>query len=579
VAQGPLGGTLAPTSGRAVIVCRSPLTGIFLRSNVGGFFGPELKWAGWDMVTVRGQADRPVYIWIQDDKVEIREASHLWGKDTWETERMLREELGDPDIKTLKIGPAGENRCYTSAVIGDLGRAMGKGSAAALWGAKKLKAIAVRGTRGVSIARPKEMVDLARGLWDRFKQDPMYASHTKYGTNTWVGDVVMKSIMGKVPDNLSSEAFYKLYTRNLSCSGCALHCSHFYDFKGTWGTSGEGLEGNTQMLGMDIGAGAEFVCWYNTFCNQQGMDCMHPGASMAWAIELYRDGIITKADTDGIELVRGNDAGFAELFRKMVRREGFGEILDLYPTRAAEKLGRGSELYISQRKGYPSMINGMLSSVKTTLAHAVATRGHDHLTGSPGIEAPNRQPEMTTAVLEQAGQEKYGDPNMFTEVDWTYKPKYARRVYDTEDAFAIADMTGTCKFAAGEVLFLRGLNLDDYARLMTVATGMDFARQDMVDAADREFARERAYNARLGIRRLDDYPYPYWWLLKYGQPHPRVNPARVKITKEDYDKLLDEYYRLRGCDLSTGIPTRATLERFGLRDIADDLARHGDLPG
>ncbi|MCX8126162.1 MAG: hypothetical protein N3E40_03345, partial [Dehalococcoidia bacterium] len=568
--QGPLCGTLSPAAGRADLVAKSPLPGIFLRSNLGGFFGPEMKWAGYDLIIVRGQSPRPVYLWIKDDKFELRDASHLWGKDTWETERLLKQELGDHNLKSLKIGPAGENMCYSSAVIGDLARACGKCSLAAIWGAKRLKAVAVRGTKGVKIARPREMVALARDLWQRFKEDPMYASHARYGTNTWVGDTVMRS-MGGIRPELSSEAFERLYVKNLSCSGCALHCSHWLKVKsGKYaGTEGEGVEGNTQLVGFDFGVGADFVTYYNNYCNRMGLDTMHPGAAIAWAMELYRDGIINKGDTDGIELVRGNEEGFLKLLDRIVRKEGFGALLDKFPIRAAQELGRGSELYISHRKGYPSPYTGFMSSVKTTLAHAVATRGHDHLTGSPGIETPNRQPEMTNEVLERLGREKYGDPTMFTDISYTPQRKYALRVWECENYFAMADMTGPCKFVAREVLLVKGIDMPDFARLLTAATGVEFSTEDCTCAAEREMLLERAFNAREGIRRIDDYPFALWYLKKYGRPHPKYN--RLKMSLEDYDRLLDMYYELRGCDLATGIPRMDKLNEVGLADVANDL--------
>jgi aldehyde:ferredoxin oxidoreductase len=308
------------------------------------------------------------------------------------------------------------------------------------------------------------------------------------------------------------------------------------------------------------------------------MDTMHPGAAIEWALRLYKDGVITKADTDGIELVPGNEDGFIELVRKMAYREGFGAVLDSFPLRAAQQIGRGADLYVCQNKGYPCPGSGFMSSIKTTLAHAVATRAHDHLTGSPGIEAPNRQPEMTNEVLESLGRERYGDPTFFTDIDYTARPKYALRVWETENLFCLADMTGTCKFAGGEVLFAKGIRMDDYARLLAAVTGEEFTAEGLNMAAEREMCRQRAFNAREGIRRVDDYPFAYSWMLKNGRQHPKLNYARIKISVEDYGKLLDEYYRLRGCDPTTGIPTREKLESLGLQDVTADLDRRRILP-
>ena len=584
IGNGPLVGTMSPASGRIDVVAKSPLTGIFARSNSGGFWGSELKWAGYDSVVFRGESEIPVYLWIKDDHVELRDASHLWGKDTWETERILRKELGDHNIKTLCIGPAGENKSFAAAIINDLARGAATRGLGAILGAKKMKAVAVHGGKGVSIARPKELIGLAQELSERFKLDPMYYSHTKYGTNIWVGDIVMISIgkaMGQPPPKgLMSDAFYELYQKNLSCSGCPLHCSHFYNIKsGKYaGTIGEGVEGNTQLMGLELQVfDAAFVCEFNNLCNRLGLDVMHAGGIIGWAMRLYELGIIGKDDTDGIELTPGNEEAVLQMMHKVASNEGFGRILGLGHYRAAKEIGGGADAYISHVKKYPAAGAGFMSSVKTTIAHAVATRGHDHLTGSPGIETANRQREMTNEVLEKLGRERYNDPAFFTDIPWTYNPKYAKRVYDVENLFAISDMVGTCKFAAQEVLLVEGIGMEDYSRLLNAVTGEDFTRADLVKVAEREMALERSYNAREGIRKIDDYPHAFQWELEHGECHPRYDRSRYRMSLEDYKLLLDEYYRLRGCDIESGIPTRPTLEGLGLEDVADDLAKRGIL--
>ena len=178
IGQGPLSATASPSGGRYDLVSKSPLTGIYARSNGGGFFGPELKWAGYDLIVVRGRADKPVYLWIDDDEVELRDASHLWGKDVWTARRMIMEELADYEIQTLMIGPAGENLCYSSTVLSNISRAAGRCSIGAVWGSKKLKAIAVRGSKAVRIAKPKEFLELCKAINEKAKDDPYYELQT-----------------------------------------------------------------------------------------------------------------------------------------------------------------------------------------------------------------------------------------------------------------------------------------------------------------------------------------------------------------------------------------------------------------
>jgi len=581
---GPLVGTMAPASGRIDVVARSPLTGIYGRSNSGGFWGAELKWAGYDSIIIRGAAVQPVYLWISDDHVELKDATHLWGQDTWATERTLRQELGDRDIKTLRIGPAGENSSCAAAIINDLGRAAATRGLGALLGAKKLKAIAVRGTRGVNIARRKEFIALCQRLNERFKHDPMYASHTRYGTNNWVGDIVMEiiaRITGQPPQQeLMSDSLDRLYEKNLSCSACPLHCSHYYHVRsGEYaGTRGEGIEGNIQLGANDMKmASATGACAFNNRCNQLGLDGMHTSTAIAWAMQLYKEGIISREDTGGVELMPGNETAIFQMMEQIAADRGFGKLLGAGIIAAAKVIGRGTEVYISHTKGYPYSFSspGFMSSVKTTLAHAIATRGHDHLTGSPGIETANRQPEMTDTVLEKLGKERYNDPQFFTDIPWNYQPKYALRVRDVEDRYAVCDMTGTCKFAGREVLLVEGIGIDDFARLLTAATGIAFTADRVKETAEREMALERAYNARAGIRKIDDYPHAFRWELEHGECHPRYDRSRYRMSLDDYTLLLEEYYRRRGCEPATGVPNRATLEELGLKDVADDLATRG----
>ncbi len=590
IGQGPLSGTLAPASGRYELVAKSPLTGIYARSNGGGNFGPEMKWAGYDLIIICGKSENPVYLWIEDDHVELRDASHLWGHTTWETRQMICQELGDPDVATLLIGPAGENLCFSSCVISDLSRAAGKCSIGAIWGSKNLKGVACRGSKGVTVAKPKDLLLLSNSLRKRFKEDPLYETHTRYGTTGWVGGAYARSplvrmLFAKGSEAIEEKAFAPLYKKKLACFGCPLHCSNFYDVKkGKYkGTKGEGIEGNLQLwVGIGCrGFDAAFLCRVNNLCNQLGVNLDSLGAAINWAMTLYEAGIITKADTDGLEVTWGNEDVMLELLRKMAYKEGFGELLDTHPVRAAQRLGRGSEKYATHTKGlYAGMAGtGIGTSLAYTLALNVATRGFDHLVGGPTIYSLGMREEwgITREYLSKLGQERYNDPNSLTE-PWSADAVKAQVVYEFENLCAICDMTGVCKFASWWALSLTGLGMADFSKLLSVTTGLNFAEEDLVRAAEREFMLERAYNAREGIRRVHDYPFSLRWQLEHGEPHPIYDHRMLPVKFEDYDMVLDEYYSLRGCDLKTGIPTRAKLEKLGLKDVADDMEKRKILP-
>jgi len=585
VGAGPLCGTLAPSAGRYEVAAKSPLTGIYGRSSGGGNFGPEMKWAGYDVIIVRGKSESPVYLWIEDDHVELRDASHLWGQTISATRGMICDELGDPDIASLLVGPAGENLCFQSAIISDLTRAAGKCSIGAVWGSKKFKGVAVRGSRGVNVAKPAEFLELCKALCQRFKEDPLYETHSKYGTLSWVGAAYSRSPVGKGltgglgAKDIEEAAFDPLIEKNLACFGCPLHCSHFLNVKeGKYkGTKGEGLEGNVQIWGIGMRTlSAAFLARYNTLCNELGLNVDAPANSINWAMNLWQAGIINKADTDGLEITWGNEDVVLELTRKIAYKEGFGELLDGYPLRAAKRLGKGAERYASHNKGsYTYNFGpGVGTQLHYTLALNVATRGFDHLTGGPTIYTADFRNEwgITHELLARLGQERYGDPKVLIE-PWTADPKKAHVVYDFENLCAAADMTGICKFATRYCLCVTGINVQDISELLTTATGEKFTAEDVIKAAEREFALERAFNAREGIRRIDDYPFFLRWLVEHGEPNPVFNYEELPVTLENYDLVLDEYYRVQGCDLETGIPTRAKLEQLGLNNVAEDLAK------
>lgn len=573
VGQGPLCGTGAPSCGRYEIVTKSPQTGIYLRSNGGGFFGPELKWAGYDLVIVRGRSEKPVYLWIYNDDVEIRNAGHLWGKDTWTTQQIICSELGDPEIRTLKIGPSGENLGISSCVIGDLDRAAGKGASGAVMGSKKLKAIAVRGSKGVNIARPEEFLEACMALQKRFRQDPMHELHSRSGPPAWVAEPYVKT---KGMSGLLSTEFNKLFDKNLACSSCPIHCSHWYSVKdGKYkGTVGAGVEGLTIITG-GISTGidsAAFVCKFNTVCNQLGLNVETPGLAIAWATRLYEDGIITREDTDGIELTRGNEEAVLKMLHKIAYRDGFGNTLDGFPLRAAEKIGRGSLATAHHIKGLSAGAGVGGQSIEYAMGLAVSTRGCDNSMGAPTWSYKmSKVACLTPEVVGKIG-EKYGDRRVSTE-PWYVSPKKALWLYDMENICALCDMTGVCKFASERAVFSSGWHKEDFATMLSLVTGVDYTPEALVRASERQILLERAFNARAGIRRIDDYPVPFYWELKYKERHPSFNYAAFPIDLKTYDKMLDEYYRLRGCDLATGIPTRGKLEEVGLKDVADDLEK------
>ena len=598
IAAGPLTGTMAPSSSRCEVMSKSPLTGIYARGDTGGTFGPIMKYAGYDMIVVKGRADKPVYLWIDDDKIEFRDATDLWGKDVWDARERLLEthEPANPRHKkflsplgSLLIGPAGENLSLAACVMCGVAHAAALGGLGAVWGSKNLKGIVVRGSRGIDIAEPEKFIKLCSNQWKRYHDDPMYDSTRKWGTLGWVGgsdsrSVISDHMLGTRFEEIEERAFEPLIEKSRACYGCPIHCDHFLHVKeGKYkGSKGEGVEGFVQILGMSFKTpSAPFLAEWNNLCNRLGVNVSSVGVAVIWAMELWKRGIITSKDTGGIELTDGNEDGIMELTRQTAYREGFGDILADFPVKAAKRLGRNSDQFASHTKGQFAWVpgHGIGITLVYTMCLNVNTRGYDHLMGGMSILTPHLREEfgITEELLERLGEERYGDPNIFSKNAWEYHPKIVQAEYDFEHMMVLADMMGTCKFGTQYNHPVTGIHIPEWKDFINAATGEEFSEEELKEAARRIMAMERCYNSREGMRRIDDYPFYLWWRKKYGEPHPVYTGDQVPLDEDKYDRILDEWYAMRGFDLGTGIPTPEELERCGLEDLRYDLEQRSGV--
>ncbi|MBI4334529.1 MAG: aldehyde ferredoxin oxidoreductase family protein [Chloroflexi bacterium] len=577
-AAGPLTGTMAPSSGRFEIITKSPLTGIFGDSNAGGFFAPELKSAGYDMLIIRGRAEKPVWLWIENGRVEVRDASRLWGKTVSETDAAIKQELGDRDIQVSCIGPAGENLVRFAILVNNLVRAPGWTGCGAVAGSKNLKAVAVRGTKGVNIARPDEFENACREARKKVRGVRLFETRRKLGTMYLfrmfytMGHSVLNNynITQCPPDhfeNICGEKWAEDYiVRQTSCYGCEVQCGHYATVKdGPYaGLSGDGFEYGT------FGA---YCQWYGSsnlafamaavkYCNDNGMDGTEPGMLLAWATDCYKRGIFNKEDTDGLELDWGNEKAALEILMKINHREGLGNLLAEGVARAARATGKGSEYFAQTQKGRSCFEANVRTSYGCASGSMFSTRGGDHLKGFPYWEF--------SAPPEEASRWKWGNPK--TGDYRTGEGKAPMTVYG-QNIFTLIDMLGTCKFHTR--LALDGLDEADYARLVALATGIDFTVLELMTIAERVYNLEQAFNNSLGISRKDDrLPDMYYDVPLNGGPLDK----KTIMKREEVEKMIDDYYALRGWDLKTGVPPRKTLERLGLEDVAEDLERRGVLP-
>jgi len=568
-ATGPLTGTLFPQASRYVVAAKSPLTEIWGESHAAGHWGPELKFAGYDGIILFGRSKKPVYLWIDDDCVEVRDAGHLWGKTCYETDDALKEELDDQEVKVASIGPAGENMVRFACIMNDRDRCAARSGMGAVMGSKRLKAIAVRGSHDIEVADPKHYLDLIFGLHRKMLAHPFTENRAKYGTTNLVE--LMQEI-GRLPsynmregvfdeyEKISGETIRKNYLVKARADfSCLQRCGRYTAVKSVpYEYVGGSPEYETQCsLGSRCGIShTEALLYAHYLCNAYGMDGISMGAVLSWAMECYELGILTKKDTDGIDLSWGNHEALIELIPMVAKREGFGNLLAEGSYRAAKKIGGGAEKYVMHVKRQEIAAQESRAQKSMGLAAATAARGADHLYGFPVLDEVG---------FEDTIRERFGEKYL-PEIADRLNPKYkGYMVKECEDFMVVVESVGVCKYGTQiPPVFYYG----DIAKALRATTGMNFDEKDLRTVGERIVNLNRAFNAREGITRKDDVLPDR--LTKV--PSPR-GPAKGQVV--ELDRMLDEYYVCRGWDAETGLPSRKKLEDLGLGDVAADLIRMG----
>ena len=555
-ATGPLTGTAASTSARYSVITKGALTGAIACSNSGGYFGAELKMAGWDMVIFEGKSDKPVYLYINDDKAELVSAEDLWGKSVWEADEMLHRKYQDPLLRVSAIGKAGEEGVLYACIVNDKHRAAGRSGVGAVMGSKNLKAIAVRGTQGVAVEDPAGFMRVVAEK----KQVLAENAVTGQGLPTYGTQVLMNVIneVGALPTRnagevqfegagkISGEAMHEprgsqgkpnLIT-NQACFGCTIACGRIAQVDKEhytvvnrpeyWGASG-GLEyENAWSLGADTGVDdLDALTFANFICNEQGFDPITFGATVAAAMELYEMGVITDEETGGVALKFGSAEALTTMAELTGRNEGFGEILGLGSKRMCEKYGH-PELSMSVKgQEFPAYdprgIQGM------GLTYATSNRGACHL-------------RSYTVASEILGIPEKTDP-LATEGK-------AGLVKAFQDATAAVDSTGLCLFTTF------AWSLDDFYPQVNAACEGEWTLDKLVEVGERIWNRERQFNLAAGFTGKDD-TLPKRMLKDAA----KTGPAEGKVS--GLKEMLPEYYELRGWD-EGGVPTAETLQRLGL---------------
>jgi aldehyde:ferredoxin oxidoreductase len=577
-APGAVTGTTAPASGRTSVTTVGCTTGMYLKSNTGGHWGAELKFAGYDHLVVHGVSEKPVYILIEDDKVEVRDASKLWGKDIIETDALLKEWHGN-ESKGLYIGPAGERLVRAASIHCSLYHAAGRGGGAAVMGKKKLKAICVHGTKPVRVKDPKKFAEVAEEMRELLRADSGAQGLHEFGTaGSLAGVNELHAFPGKnwqtgytenvhpITGQALTEGGY--LKRKVACFGCTIGCHRYSTIeKGpNAGTASGGPEYETfGALGNGPGIiNTEGVLILNEVCNRLGLDTITAGTVTQWAIESYLRGVLTKEDTDGLELDWGKLDEVKKTVEKIAYRDGkLGELLADGLKIATKKVGHDSYKWaIINAKGLEQSNVETRSAKAYALAFAVNPRGNDHLMTETFAEFGS-SPEAIDVIEKITGDKKWASPH-FTDFR-------AEIVRWHEDCYEITEAMGFCVFTSTAAY---GVNPDNMARLYTAATGIEMTEDEMMLTGRRVCTIEKAFNVTRGAtREHDNLP---WRLMHEGAAS---GPLKGETnSQEELDGMLDRYYELHEWDKKTSWPTRETLEKLELKDVADYLEELGKLP-
>lgn len=562
ILTGPCSGTPVIAGSRFMVVGKSPLTGIWGDSDCGGYFGPELKFAGFDGVFFTGISESPVYLVVENARAELRGAAHLWGKDTTETEEILRAELGEK-VRVASIGPAGERLSLISCVIHDKGRAAGRSGFGAVMGSKKLKAIAVKGDMKVPIADEARVRDLRKRYLAQLKESEGAKIRNEYGTCASltglveVNDTPVKNWSGVGPidfptaERISDENVIKYEVKKYTCYRCPIACGgHMKVATGPYAVVGHKPEYETlaSFGAMTLNDNVESIIKMNDLCNRAGLDTISAGSAIAFAIECYEKGLITDSDTDGMELRWGNAEAIVAMVEKMAQREGFGDMLADGVKVAAGRIGKGAEEF------------------------AVHCAGQE-----PGMHDPKHWPGLGVSYQLDATPGRHGQGGHWMEgfPDWWKKSLGVEDIPAGPNRHDYAGKGEVFKRAACMIHFVHSSGLCRFPwyhmdpasmwEFVSAVTGWDIDRDEAYRIGERIANIRQAFNVREGFNALEHAIHP----RMVGTPPLQEGP--MKGITVDMDLLLQDFLEAMEWDLVTGRPSAKRLIELGLKDVAEDL--------
>ncbi|ASJ06772.1 aldehyde ferredoxin oxidoreductase [Thermococcus pacificus] len=544
ITPGPLSGTSAPTGGRYNVVTKSPLTGFITMANSGGYFGAELKFAGWDGIIVEGKAEKPVYIYINDDNVEIRDASHLWGKVVSETEEAIRKEIGSKKVRIALIGPAGENLVKFAAIMNDGHRAAGRAGVGAVMGSKNLKAIAVEGSKRVPIADKQKFMLTVREKINKIKNDPVAGGGLpKYGTAVLVNIInenglyptrnFQKGVFEHAYEQSGEAMTAKYLIRNQPCYACPIGCGRVNKLPTVGVTEGPEYE-STWTFGANLGINdLASIIEANHQCDEFGLDTISTGGTLATAMELYEKGHITDEELGDAPPFRwGNTEVLHYYIEKIAYRKGFGDKLAEGGYRLAESYGHPEYSMSVKKLELPAY--DPRGAEGHGLGYATNNRGGCHI----------KNYMISPEIL---GYPYKMDPHDISD-------EKVKMLIIFQDLTALIDAAGLCVFTTF------GLGADDYRDMLNAALGWDFSTEDYLKIGERIWNAERIFNLKAGLVPERDDNLPKRFL---EEPMPEgPNKGHVVRLKE----MLPRYYALRGWTEDGRVP-KEKAEELGIAEF------------
>jgi aldehyde:ferredoxin oxidoreductase len=585
--SGPLAGTFAPLAGRTTVSTRSPMTcsvsGTSVHghgdTNMGGSFGPMMKFAGYDQIIVKGRADTPVYVYIHDDKIEFRDAGHLWGLGVKKATVRILEELGDPDIKVSIIGPAGEQMVRFACVLNSYSSAGGRTGMGAVMGSKNLKAIAVKGTKPINIAEPAEFMKAAWELREKIHSSPsairrrIEGSMDLFDVGNAIGINAHKNCSTGYMENI--EEVYggvqwadEFLFRRKACWSCPVACGRYTLIKegeyAGFHCGGPEMESvcnlGPRIDSVDV-AGVNVLCG---MVNDLGMDSISAGAALSWTMEAFEKGYITEKDTGGIRLEWGDIPQSMKVLEMVARKEGFGALLAEGNIRVAEQLGVGMDI-VPHCRGLEHISVDPRVALGFSLGYAMSTRGSDHLKNYSCLEFPgcarSRAYQVEEVFTPETAEKFWKDfPSQMTEVDT--KPELCTW---SERNKCVADLVSCCCQAIGS-WGGAGTWREAYTPLLRLATGMDLSDEEIFKAAERVINIERAHWLRDGSAKQDDtHTDRYFDEGVAGGPY-----KGLKLDRDQWAWAQQEYYRLHGWD-EEGFILPSKAEELGVPELVSDM--------